>query len=491
MDFLDPKKRRAHKIKLYIGYGLMAVALGIATLIMYWRSYGYDIDRKTGEVIQKGLIFVDAHPVSADISLNGQNMGRTSQRLNVAEGDYELVLSQKGYRSWTRKFHLDGNSIERFAYPFLFPEKLEISDLLTYQQQPGLITGSPDRRWLLVQHPGSMNNFDLIDLLADKPEAKVISIPSAVLKSGVTEQKFELVEWSTDNKHLIVKHVFNGGYEFVLINTESAQTSINLSTTFKTPFTDISLRDKKYDQYLIHDSANNSLRRIDLKTLSPTLLAENVASYKSHGDDLLIYATAIPSATGKIEIRFKMGSEDYLLRNVDPSAKYLIDAARFENAWYLVAGSRIEKKVYVYKNPQDKIKNSAGELPSASAVLTTANEPLQASFSANARFVAVTTNNQIAVYDAETKRHHKYYPDSAEAVFDKFEWMDGHRLVSVFKDKTLVFDFNGINKQELSPAIAGSRVLFDRDYEAMYNLTRSQTDPAQFVISRTELRVED
>ncbi len=62
MDFLDPRKKRAYKIRLYIGYFLMAVALSIGTLILLFEAYGYDVNHKTGEVIQNGLVFVDSRP---------------------------------------------------------------------------------------------------------------------------------------------------------------------------------------------------------------------------------------------------------------------------------------------------------------------------------------------------------------------------------------------------------------------------------------------
>src|SRR3990167_6869978 len=67
MDFLDPRKRRAHHIRLMIGYGLMAVAIVLtATILVYW-AYGYGFNTKTGGVVENGLLFVDSahHPGGA------------------------------------------------------------------------------------------------------------------------------------------------------------------------------------------------------------------------------------------------------------------------------------------------------------------------------------------------------------------------------------------------------------------------------------------
>src|SRR5690242_13199615 len=92
MDFLDPRKIRAHTIRLFIGYGLVGLALLIATVILGLYTYGFDFNRKTGTVIQNGLVFVDAQPESASIYLNGQSKGKTSARLQIAEGHYGLEL---------------------------------------------------------------------------------------------------------------------------------------------------------------------------------------------------------------------------------------------------------------------------------------------------------------------------------------------------------------------------------------------------------------
>src|SRR5687768_8210108 len=140
MDFLDPKKKRAHRIRLYIGYSLMAIVLLISTLILVFEANGYDVDRKTGDVIQNGLVFVDAHPAQAKVILNGVEKGQTDMRLVLPTGQYDLELQRNGYRSWKRRFNLEGSTIERLVYPFLFPTKLEPADIQLYASQPGLAT---------------------------------------------------------------------------------------------------------------------------------------------------------------------------------------------------------------------------------------------------------------------------------------------------------------------------------------------------------------
>src|SRR3989344_2557424 len=217
MDFLDPVKKKAHRRRLVLGYILVAIAIATTSLILLFQSYGYDLDRKTGTVIQNGLIFVSAQPQSANIYLNGQDKGQTNTRFIVPAGAYNLELKRDKYRTWKRSFTLDGGSIERLVYPLLFPEKLVTADHQLYGSVPAFSTSSPDRRWLVVQQPGFTNQFDIFDMNNPKQTPTAITVPPALFNTAAGAHSLNLVEWSTDNRHLLVRHDFTGGFEFIMI----------------------------------------------------------------------------------------------------------------------------------------------------------------------------------------------------------------------------------------------------------------------------------
>src|SRR5689334_19275883 len=124
MDFLDPKARRRHTIRLYIGYGLMATLILIASAILVFQAYGFDLDRKTGEVIQNGLVFVDSAPDKANVFFNDElQKAKTNNRFALPSGDYTLKIQKDGYRDWHRTFSITGGAVERFSYPLLLPTK--------------------------------------------------------------------------------------------------------------------------------------------------------------------------------------------------------------------------------------------------------------------------------------------------------------------------------------------------------------------------------
>ena len=191
MDFLDSKKKKAHRIRLFIGYTLMSVALVMSTILIVLLTSGYDIDRSTGVIIQNGLAIIDAHPEAAEIFVNGKAKGRTSQRLFLPEGKYEIKLQREGYRTWQHNITLEGSTIEQLVYPFMFPTSLKTSVLKTSEVKPSMVSQSADRRWLVQQVPGKFGTFELTDLNDAKNPSSELVLPNDTVTKHVCEHIFK------------------------------------------------------------------------------------------------------------------------------------------------------------------------------------------------------------------------------------------------------------------------------------------------------------
>lgn len=486
MDFLDPRKKRAHNIRLYIGYALMAVALGISTVILVFAAYGYDIDRSTGDIIQNGLIIVDAHPEPATIFVNGEGKGTTDNRLILPAGQYKVELQRENYRSWSHNVSLEGSSIEQLVYPFLFPTNLVSRSLREYAGTPSTASTSLDRRWLLVHQPNSASGFDVIDLNNLKADAATINLPQDTFTAAAGAHNYEAIEWSSDNVHVLLKHNFTGGSEFVMLNRENPAASVNLNKIFAAqPFTAASLRDKKAEQLYLHNAADGGLFQADTRTRAVTLLRAKVLAYKSYQDDTLLYATNPTASTTETEVRVAKKEQDYLVRTVPIAGSYLLDMAVFKGQFYLVAGSPADGHVYVYKDPFSDLNSRPARTPQAFRVLIVPGAQYL-SFSAIARFVAVQGGSNFVVYDLETSRQFRYDTKLPIAAGQKATWMDGHRLSLVSGNSVNIFDFDGTNAQNLSPSHAAFTPFFDRDYAAMFTLAPSAEKTS---LTRTELKV--
>lgn len=493
MDFLDPKKERAHNIRIILGYILIGIALILTTIILLYQAYGFGVDRK-GNVIQNGLVFVSSTPNPAEVYVNGQKRDNTNTRLLLSSGQYTFELKRDGYRNWKRAVTVEGGSVDRFDYPFLFPASLQASNVKKYDKQPALVTQSPDRKWLLVQgaNTAQFDMYDLSDQQQVAQSVRSISLPPETYTAADANasQGWELVQWSTNNRHVVLRHNFTkdniATYEYVLLDREVPSESVNLTKKWGMNPTYVELQDQKFDKYYMLDQATKIVSTATLDAPTPKAYQQNVLAFKTYGNDVILYATQDGAPEGKVAFKLREGKGDpQTVRTVPHANKYLVNLTKYEGDWYVAMGSDVEGKVYVYKNPAERLKED--EVIAPVRVLKAAGANYIA-FSPNARFIMAENGVYFSVYDAENNKGFTYAAKNAlDTPQTHATWMDGHRLIYTSGSKLHVFDFDGSNQQTLNATNAAFLPFFDRDYENVYSLSPA-TAEGSATLQKTPLR---
>lgn len=486
MDFLDPRRRKAHRRRLKIGYALMAILVSLMTMVIMYLAYGYDIDRKTGSLIQNGIVFVDSKPKNARVYLDGilQN-SRTDTRMDLPAGVYTIRLEADNYRTWERTFNLEGGEIERLVYPFLIPNNFVTSDIDQYEAMPGLATQSPDRRWLLVQRPGQTYRFDVFDLNDSKKEKTSIFVPPNILTEPSADAKLKALEWSTDNRHLILERTYNKKVEFILLDREKPDESVNINSVFGINPKVITLRDKKPDQFYYMEQVPGSLRYANLRdrTISAPLVNQ-VIDYETYGENIILYVTEHETPKGKAEFRIFENDKSYALKQVNASKNYVLDVSRFEDRWYYVIGSSADNLAFVYENPLPTLK---GQTKTPLIVLSSFHleNPRYVSFSANTQFIGLQSGNKLLVLDLEDNQQYRTELSHNIPLDQEIKWMDGHRFIFTANEQSYIVDFDGSNEQTLVTSRLNPGPFFDRDYDNVFTFEESKADGTKKALTMT------
>ncbi len=491
MDFLDPVQFRRHNRMIIIGYISIAFAIAMATAILVLLASGYWFNKK-GEVIQNGLMFVSSTPAPADVYLNGvRNKSQTNSRIVLPEGNYNMELKRDGYRTWQRPVQINGNTVVHFDYPFLVPNNLVTTPQKTYDVTPTLVSQSPDRRWLITAAPGDMKQFELYDTKDPKNvAATAVAVPAGLLTASTEAQSWNVQEWSNDNRHVLLKHLFGANSEYILLDRSAPDQSVNLTKTLGTNPTELQLVDKKYDRYYLYDAASHTLSKASLGAPQPTPFLERVLSFKSYGSDTLLYAVT-PSADSDNNVTIKMmqGSQTYTIRQFPAGTSYLVNMAIYDGDMYVVTAAANGDRAYIYRNPIDQINNKNFGTASPIRVLRMSN-PNYLEFSANTRFILAENGDKFAVYDAEDDRSYAYTAaDPLDAPQAHAIWMDGHHLTYVSGGKFIMFDYDHQNRQELVDSLPTFTPLFDSTYRYLYSYTAVKNDASKMVFSQTALRL--
>lgn len=474
MDFLNPKKRRANKIRLYVGYVFMAILLMLGTTVLLYQAYGYDLGQG-GQVYQNGLLYLSSTPSSAQIYLNGSlSSSATNSRLELPAGQYTVKLALSGYRSWQRAIGLDGGSVEHFDYPLLFPTKLTSAAVQQYASRPGLVSQSPSRRWLIVEQPGSLTSFTQYDLSNSKQLATnstTLLLPPKVLTfSPATGQNLKLIAWSDDNNYLLIEHDFGNNHEYILFNRTSPSDSLNLTNQLQlSPSDQLAFNNNKYNKYYVFDSTSGALgtNTLDLPTITPLL--KDVISFKTYGNDVVLYASA-SSLPSKVNINVLDSGKQYMVRTEPAGTTYLLNLTEYSGDWYVAIGATSDNRIYVYKNPMNLPADQSKPALVPDYILKI-SQPNSVEFSPNAQFIAVENGNNFAVYDVKNQKDYAYnkldlnIPSAMPAT-----WMDSFHLMTVSDGRLVVWDYDGANQQTLQPVSDGSMAYLDPDAQTFYSL---------------------
>jgi hypothetical protein len=481
MDFLDPKKQQRMNRQLFLGYLLVGVALAITIyfMIALFLGYGY----KNGRVVQYGFVFFSSQPNPAQIYLDGKLTKNTNTRLQLSEGTYNAKLQRTGYRPWQRSVDVTGNTVQRFDYPLLFPTQLATKMVKNYPAHIALSTQSPDRHWLLLSDSTTQNSFIEYDL--NNPKTSILTKPADT-------DTLKTVEWSTDNRHVLLQHLYDGGQEYIMFDRQTPDSSVNVTTTLQLSNTAVvSLRNKTYDQYFVLDSATQVLSTAAINDPKLTSYIEHVLAFKSYGSDMVLYASPSATPAGKSTVSLNQNGTTLTIRQISAAPPYLLDLTKYSGDLYVAAGDSGDGKVFIFKNPVAPTSSQSGASIVPTAVLR-ADQVDYLSFSDSARFIVVEKATQFAVYDAETAKQYSYVTTQPiDAPQLHAEWMDGNRLEYVSGGKLVVFDYDYTNIQTLVSADPSELIYYDRNYKFVYTITPAKIAPAEDLTSTSLLSAAD
>ncbi len=471
----------------------MLTLVVVGTFLLVLQTYGFDVNRKTGEVIQNGLVFVDSAPDGAQIGINGSPQAEhTNTRLTLPEGNYSIEINKPQYRVWKKSFELKGGSIERFNYPTLFLNNLISDDLQSFGAPITFYSQSPDRRWLLIGEKNnlkSMTEYDLNTRQNELPVSQNITLPEALFTPATGNHSLSVVEWSTDNNELLVKHSWDNGQEFVVINHEKPAESFNINRQLNLSPSSVKLFNKKTDKLYIYIEKTRTLTLIDTKTAQSTPVATGVLNFSPYGDNKVLMALVNQANKKSVKIVIREEKTNYEIRDVPLSSKYPITMTSYEGTMYVVFNEQNTNRTYIFKDPVSFIKRQPALKPVPIMVLKSPGKLNNLSFSQNAEFVVAQSGQSFSTYDIEYDRTYNFAIKEGLDPNNEVVWMDGHRMITRSNGKVFLFEFDGTNKQSLIPTTSGLMAAFDRDYTELFTIGSSKDKKPS--LQKTELRLKE
>lgn len=488
IDFMNPEQRRRYSIMVIIGYFLVGLALILTTTIVIFIAYGFSY--KNGQVIQDGMIYLSTTPNPAQIYVNGLlSSSSTDTRLLLQSGTYNIKLQRTGYRSWQRTIVVPGGQIVYYEYPFLFPTNLTTSTVHDYATAPTLITQSLDQRWLVIAQTNSLSTFDLYDLNSPQLPPTTISLPNGLLTASTAAQSLQAVGWSSDNSYVLLKHLYGGNTEYILLDISAPDQSVNLTQQLALPTTGyaVQLANELSNQYLVLDTTTNTLYQDSLSAPQLQPYVNKVLAFTAYGSNNLLYVTPDPDNTAEVNVDYYNGSNTYVIRHAATNTNYLLNLTTYNGNLYVAIAASSENAAYIYENSASQTTNQQNSLPvPIQAFRITA--PNYLSFSGNGQYILFENSLNVGIYDIKNTQAYNYaLPDTLDAPQTHLTWMNGAQLIYVSHGQLNVFDYDGSNHQVLVSADPQFPPYFDPSYKYLLALVPSSTEPGHELLTSTPL----
>lgn len=476
MHYVNNDDKFKQTIIRFSVYAVMALLIYGLTSLLVLVARGYDVDRSTGEVINNGLLFIESSPAKSDIFIDGRvERSKTSAQLPLPEGNYDVELILEDYRPWSKNVEIIGSEVNWIYYPRLvpqvvtseaFPLSFEISDLLTSPTGDKTVSTSS-----LFTQP----QVEYADIRDDRSDVNtLVLLPYLTPSIDGSYGTIELLEWSQDERFVVVRHTNQEGAELLLLDVNSINNSRNLSNLFDVDLGRVSLT-RDNNVFLSLRDSMLFLHRIN--EVSTELVAGNVSSVYVEDDTIFI------THNGGTRLSRNTNFDDnFTILHDNEEVISIIDFAEFDNEDY-VAVNQGQNQVAVYRNMQDSTTqtNRVDEF-------ITLNEAIETiEFSLDGRFLLVQSVNESKVFDFEQDQEFTIERGYTAA---PLEWLGESRLLGIRDDVAVVMDFDGLNRYDIVLTSPEITPFVNQEESFLYSSTRL-ADTNQLVLQRSALLIDN
>lgn len=432
MNSTNGKKQ---SLKVIISETIMFIAVVITVIILallvsgYWLNSNFQVERN-------GMLQISSLPTGANVEIDGEAsswLERTNSSKILGSGEHSVTLTKDGYDSWSKTINISEGLLYRLHYPRLFLNQREISNVLNTSKYTSA-TISPNRNIALLMNDTTewaYLNLDADDL---KPRpldiSKVFSAISATTTAdtpALFTGKILQADWDFDASHILFQVSNGDAIEWVLLDINNVDKSINLTKEFGGNFSRIEILDNNSNNLLAVQ--NHNLHKIDIPgRLISAILVENVFDFDHYHNEVVFSTNNSDSTVGY----FKLGdSENTILTTTANPARVAI--SKFYDSKYITIVEGQDVSVH--------LKDTFDESPSKYS-LTFVPDAIEVGH--DGEFLILSKDHQLATLDMEAELVREW------TIENDYDWLDNDMLYTIASGDLVVYDFDGLNRRVIA-----------------------------------------
>lgn len=441
---MDPINSRKQSIKVIASEAIMVIAVIITVIILallvsgYWLNSNFEVERG-------GMLQVSSLPTGANVEIDGQAsswLERTNSSKILSSGEHSIVLTKDGYDSWSKVINIAEGLLYRLHYPRLFLNDRTLEPLFDIANYTSASVSSDHGAILLMN---GTTEWAYLNLDSDKPSLRKLDISKLFSTTSVAEDAkvglftghIDQIDWDFDASHALIKATDDNASEWVLLDVNNVDKSVNLTKEFGANFSRIEILDNNSNHLLAVQ--NHNLHQIDLPgRLISAVLVDNIIDYDHYNNEVVFSAYTQESSDEKSYYvgYFKVGDNkpDTLTSTTLP-AKVAI--SKFYDSKYIT----ILEGQTVFVHQKDAFDE-------ALAKYEIGFSPDLVEVGHDGEFLLFVRDHEIATLDMEANLVREW------DIERPFGWLDNDMLYAVSDGKLIVYDFDGLNRRVIADNVS-------------------------------------
>lgn len=456
-------------------YTFMTLSVTVIVSLLMLVVLGYQFNQKDGRLEQGGLLQFYSIPTGAQVTLNEIGLGSlTNTKSTVDAGSHFVLYNKQDYRAWQKSIAVTPGQVAWLTYARLIPQTITPESLQTYSTLSGALASS-DRRYMLLQQAAELPKFTLVDIQGDTPKYSTLTLPTASYTAPATgkKQSFVLDSWSGDSQAVLIRHTYDANkIEWILLDREKPERSINLSTTYVIAPSRVEFAGGNHS--LLFVQVGDIVQRINLdeQTLSRPLVTR-ISDFTIFDDKTIAYVTKADAKSQRT-----VGYATVSIPEPQTVETYPADKKPL-----FVALSQYFNQTYfgiVHGNDMTVLK---GELPTPNRVGSLkkfANNTVPQGVTnlevrGSGRFFMVMLPGGYATYDIELQKYDEtIWKYTSKTLRPSLQWLDNYMLWSDYGGTLRFYEFDGANQQDIMPAAEGFAASLSPNDKYIYNIAKTE-----------------
>lgn len=487
-----PRSKRTQIIRATIVYTVMMtlILLGLTIGVLYTMGYRLNTDDRTIE--QGGLLQIASLPNGARVVLDQRRLsGTTPQRIDARAGSHTIEISREGYRPWQKTVTVEPGTVHWVNYARLLPTKPAERSMQQFEKLAAILP-AVERDVILAQRDATQPSFTLLDVSGDKVASSTLTLPRSVQGDAASteEATFRMDSWDEGQRRVLIERQAASGSQWILLDTRSADQSINLSRLLEGSEKVRDIMFDAHDSRAIYVLTGNVLRRlyVDSRTLSAPL-GDAIDSIWQSIDGVVTYTTTRDDkGVRRIGYVTPGASRGRVVEQIkaDKNERVALIVGDYLNRRYAAVqrGAKIDiRGIDLGSSESDQPVRSE---PIASMELP--EVPREFTFSPDDRFVFAQYGATFATYDLRLTKAATTTVQGDEPVRRPFGWIDEYHIYSDRGERLRWYEFDGENAQNVTAIVPGFAPKLTENNRYLYVVQKSQSSGYELV--RVSLRVE-